>query len=156
MRKIGLLLAAAMLLGLSGCGEKNTAPELLEPVEVVYDTAAAFRGDIAFLEVYGAYVAAEMEEAAFENGGKLKAVYVRAGDHVEAGELLAELDTEQLERNLSAVQKSAWQYEVGYQYSLTQRECDLAVVRLQREEAAGGKTLQVLQADKVMLLLFAI
>ena len=148
MRKIGLLLAAAMLLGLSGCGAENTAPELLEPVEVLYDTAAAFRGDISYLEVYGAFVAAEMEEASFENGGKLKAVYVRAGDRVEAGELLAELDTEQLERNLSAVEKSAWQYEIGYQYSLAQRECDLAVVRLQREEAAGGKTLQVLKADK--------
>ncbi len=148
MKKFCLLLAMLLLPGLCGCGADAAVPELREPMAVTWQTAEACRGDIFRLDAYDAIVTTEMEEAAFADGGVLKELYVRPGDRVAAGQLLAQLETEQLEENLYTVQKSAYQYEVSFQFSLSQTECDLAIARLRLEEITGGKTVAVLKAEK--------
>jgi len=149
LKKISLFLAAALLLGmLGGCGTETNVPTLQEPQAVTWQTAKVHRGDIAYLDVFYGYVARELEEAAFEAGGVLKALYVRCGDLVEQGQLLAELDTEALEKSLADVQKSMAQYAASYTYSLTQAQCDLEIARVQMEEITGGKSLAVLKAEK--------
>ncbi len=145
-----LLLILALLPGLCACKDSDV-PELLEPVEVTYQTATVFRGDLARLEYADGFIAAETEILGFENGGKLKAVYVRPGDQVQAGDLLAELDTESLEETLSDVQNSMYRYELSYAYSMEQAECDLASARLRWQEASGGKTQIELNAEKTAI-----
>jgi RND family efflux transporter MFP subunit len=104
-RKPYSALAAAALAAflLTGCGllpkEIEAVPPPIEPPQrAVRELYTVTRGSIAELVTLRVTVAAVREEALFfRQAGRLKRVYVRAGDRVEAGQLLAELETGDLE-----------------------------------------------------------
>lgn len=96
------LLAAA--LSLTGCYFFPAEEELLDPPtvaieDVAYSTYAAKIKTIESKTMASGYVTSKSEyNAAFtESGGSLKKIYVTAGQFVKEGDLLAELDTGNLE-----------------------------------------------------------
>ena len=118
LRADALAAAAAAALSLSGCYFFPAEEELLEPPtvaveDVAYSTYTARVKTIYDQTMASGYVTSKSEfNAAFpESGGTLKKIYVNAGQFVEEGELLAELDTGELpylyEQQKLIVQKAA-------------------------------------------------
>lgn len=118
LRAAALASAAAAILALSGCYFFPAEEELLEPPtvaveDVAYSTYTARTKTISDQTMASGYVTSKHEySAAFpESGGVLKKIYVNAGQFVEEGELLAELDTGNLpylyEQQKLIVQKAA-------------------------------------------------
>lgn len=103
-RTAALLGPAVLLVALSSCSSGGTAPAAR--------TALVTRGDVtAGVAANGSFAAVTSENLGFATGGKLTSVKVKVGDHVEAGDLLATLDSrqakhalEQAEANLAAQQ----------------------------------------------------
>ncbi len=98
-----LLKSAALLLsisGLTGCFFFPAEEELLEPPtvaveDIAYSTYTAKQKTIEDKTTATGYVVCKSQyNAGFpESGGTIKTIYVTAGQFVEEGELLAELDT---------------------------------------------------------------
>lgn len=101
--KSKILLAAAALstaLAMSGCYFFPAEEELLEPPTVAVEDVAysTYTAKIKTIEnktlASGHVISKSTYNASFpESGGSLKTIYVKAGQFVEEGELLAELDT---------------------------------------------------------------
>ncbi|HBP37595.1 MAG TPA: efflux transporter periplasmic adaptor subunit [Clostridiales bacterium] len=101
-----LLIMAACLLP-SACSllpeeEEELAPPLVQPATIAYKTEAVTRGTlISELKMGASFVPEIQESLSFQKqGGRLKKVYVKYGQDIKAGDLLAELDAESL---LSAI-----------------------------------------------------
>lgn len=97
-------MAAAAALSMSGCYFFPAEEELLDPPtvaieDVAYSTYSAKIKTIESKTMASGYVTSKSEyNAGFtESGGTLKKIYVTAGQFVEEGDLLAELDTGNLE-----------------------------------------------------------
>ncbi len=70
----------------------------LKPKGVAYKTEAVVRGDIAReISETGTVKRGDVVNLSFGNSGTIAKIYVKKGDDVRAGQLLAELDTSQLE-----------------------------------------------------------
>lgn len=99
---IGLPLAA---LALAGCGSKDApagpTAEASAPVRLV-TAAPADANDV--LEVSGTVRLKRETPLSFNTPGRIAAIYVREGDRVRAGQVLARLDTTALGANVSAAQ----------------------------------------------------
>lgn len=105
--KRNLILSAAMVLStasLTGCFFFPAEEELLEPPtvaveDIAYSTYTAKQKTIEDKTIATGYVFCKSQyNASFpESGGSLKTIYVTAGQHVEAGDLLAELDVGDLD-----------------------------------------------------------
>ena len=101
---LAVLLAAA----LSGCGylfppeEELLAPPLVEPEEVEYRTRVAENGSIAeTLDVYASFSPGLTASLAFAGaGGRIAQVAVKSGQEVVAGQLLLELNSDELRRSI--------------------------------------------------------
>lgn len=99
-------LLVATLAGLTGCSilpaEKELQPPLIQPAEDKYEVVKAASGDIqTALTGMATFVSDKVESLAFkESGGRMKAMAVKLGDPVKAGDLLAELETGDLELQL--------------------------------------------------------
>ena len=101
--------AAALLFAgsLWGCGlfpeeEEALAPPLAAPAAVTYTTTTVERGAIAdSVTVSGTFVSTRSYDLSFEKrAGYLSEIAVKAGDEVAAGQFLARLDTDALEKEL--------------------------------------------------------
>ncbi|MGN0688414.1 MAG: efflux RND transporter periplasmic adaptor subunit [Oscillospiraceae bacterium] len=104
IKPIRIIAAAAALMMLSGCYFFPAEEDLLEPPtvaieEIAYSTYTAKVKDIASRTVASGYVIAKNDfNCGFtESGGTLKKIHVNVGDYVEKGDLIAELDTGNLE-----------------------------------------------------------
>ena len=101
-----LFMTAAVLL-LQGCSimpeeEEVLDPPVLEPEAVEYTTQEVERGDIANL-VNGSGTIASTRQYALSfpyRSGYIKDIHVQIGDTVKKGQLLAELDTDSLEKDI--------------------------------------------------------
>ena len=103
-RRAGGLLPAVVLAGLfGGCfllpqEESVLAPPLLETPEIRYRTETAREGVIEDkVTVGGVFIYPSQHSLKFRfRSGPLRGIYVRYGDEVTPGQLLAELDTDRL------------------------------------------------------------
>ncbi len=112
--KIGIKsLVLCLLVGvpaLSGCGQTGDAGSVVmieqEREEIVYDLAAVTVGDVELtLNLRCNYEQAKDEDISFALSGKrIAAVYVKEGDHVEKGQLLAELSGGNLESEIQRLE----------------------------------------------------
>ena len=106
LRRFGAVAGSvAVLVGLASCSADSktaAAPK----------TATVTRGDVtAGVSANGSFAAVTSENLGFATGGKLTSLKVKVGDHVEAGQLLAKVDSrtarhalEQAQANLAAQQ----------------------------------------------------
>jgi len=106
----GILCITIILLfvtSLSGCylfpkEEEVLAPPLVKPPEITYETEEVKKGIIEKkITGSGTFVSTEQANMFFKNrGGRLKAIHVELGDYVEKGQLIAELDSGDLENQV--------------------------------------------------------
>jgi len=83
------VLAAGALAGLSGCSSRAAVPESPRNALVAHPQAA----DAINAEVYSGSVHARFEsQLGFRVNGKIKTRFVDVGNHVDSGQVLAELD----------------------------------------------------------------
>jgi len=93
----GLLLVLPALSSCALVPQEETLPQmpLIQQIdEVVHETTQVVRGDLALEKIFScSYQAAEEEKLYFSQKNQaIAAVYVQAGDKVEKGQLIAELD----------------------------------------------------------------
>ena len=119
-----IIMSAALIIsmtGMTGCFFFPAEEELLEPPtvaieDIAYSTYTAKQKTIEDKTVATGYVFCKSQyNASFpESGGTLKTIYVTAGQHVEEGDLLAELDVGDLDylykQQLLIVQKAQIAY----------------------------------------------
>ena len=95
-RRLLLLVAAALVLAIAVV---VAALNLSSPASVL--TATVQRGNIvSTVETTGKLAANQRVDVAFRSGGQVQRVLVKQGDRVEAGQVMAELDTVDLQRQL--------------------------------------------------------
>jgi len=92
---------------LSGCylfpkEEEVLAPPLVEPPEITYETQEVKSGVIEKkISASGTFVSIEQANMFFKHrGGRLKDIHVKVGDYVEKGQVIAELDSSDLENQI--------------------------------------------------------
>lgn len=102
-----LAVLLAILMTTAGCGlfpkeEEEPVPTLATPVKSEKSVYAVKRGDIAEkVTLRGRFSPARQQDLYYPLAGRLKAVHVRSGDQVNAGQVLAELHTEDAEYQLA-------------------------------------------------------
>lgn len=105
------------------------------------------RGPITNYAKYSGKVEPAVQESLFfQQSGRLGQVLVEDGTHVEAGDLMAQLDTEMVELDLESAQltlESAKQQlaeaEEGLQYDRQNAELALEIVKLRQSEASDDQ-----------------
>lgn len=148
LRRFGAVAgSAALLAGLVSCSAGSGAVATPK-------TATVTRGDVtAGVTANGSFAAVTSENLGFATGGKLTAVKVKVGDHVEAGQLLAKVDSraarhalEQAEANLAAQQAGLGRIGDATTVSGAQSSVDQArnVVSATKSQAAATA-----EADRV-------
>lgn len=129
---IMLIAAAAMLLSsLSGCyflpeeEEVYDAP-VVKANEVSYTTTTASLKDITKQIVTGGTIASGTEyDARFtEFGGNIKAVYVSAGDSISQGDIIAEIETYELDKEIELMELKITREELEYQIAVDKHESE--------------------------------
>ncbi len=88
------------LVAISGCTAVEP-PELLTPVGMGNDTAVVTRDTVSVSYYFNSAVVPYVESMYFENEGIISNVYFALGDSVKAGDVLYELDTEELNEQIS-------------------------------------------------------
>lgn len=108
--KVLILGTIAMLFSFSclGCGllpkeEKIMAPTLAEPPKVQYNTVEVKKGSIVnSINGGGAFVPSDLHDLFFTHkGGYISKVYVKGAEVVKKGQLLAEIDTGEIQKEIS-------------------------------------------------------
>ena len=101
-RSFVFLLLAAFVLQLVGCAHKQASdvPELLDPAGYMMDTAVVERGKIARKRYFMGKIVPDVQEVAFETGGKVDRLKVTFGDVVKKGDVLATLDLSDIEEQV--------------------------------------------------------
>lgn len=99
-------LALTLCLSLTGCfmlpqEEEVLAPPLIEPEEATYETVQVALGDMQLIEqVTGYFTSTVRERVSFTSAGRLGAVHVHSGQEVAQGDILMELDNEDLQKKI--------------------------------------------------------
>lgn len=121
-KKIAVLLVSMTML--SGCGNVTDDDNMVmieqEREEIVYDLAVATIGDVEkTLRFRCDYVQEDDEDISFALSGKrIAAVYVKEGDHVEKGQLLAELSGGNLETEIERLEYQIARNKMLLEYSV--------------------------------------
>lgn len=134
-------MAAVVFLGVSltvsGCGlfpeeEEVLAPPLEAPAEVSYVTETVTRGDIIdSVTVSGTFISTSSYDLSFEKrSGYLSEVLVKAGDTVEEGQLLARLDTDELEMNIKKQELAVEKAQISLDMARTAENATPSSIRL--------------------------
>ncbi len=120
-RLTAVLLALLLAASLAGCGlfpteEDQLEPPLVKPQSVTYTTVPVERGDVIVKRSgSGSFVSISQYNLSFEErGGFLKEIYVRPGDTVEKGQLIAELDTDSLLKSIQIQKLNVERAQINY------------------------------------------
>ena len=128
----------------------------MEPVKVSYSTVK-LRRDIVNHPGSGSFVSIDSKYMFFEaRGGRLKEIYVKHGDEVKKGDLLAELYTDDLETEIKRQELNLRKAQITYnqlkannagKYDLERASIDIQLVRLGLESLKKQKEEAELRSD---------
>ncbi len=127
----------AVLLGCTSCQTKEVVPELLDSAAVSVDTAEVVKGTFYDVEVYDSAVVPAVETASFVSGGVLEEKKAKLGDTVKKGDVLALLDTEELEEQIEDLQNEIAYTEQNNAYTLEQLQLRLQIAQLELKQLTG-------------------
>ena len=150
IRSASVISLTLLLFILAGCvlfpkEEEVLAPPLMKPVEVSYSTVKAKREDIVkTIQGSASFVSTESKYVYFSaRGGRLKAIYVKQGDKVKKGDLLAELYTDEVESQIKQQELLLRKAQITYEqmkesgadkYELEKAYIDSKIAELQLKE----------------------
>ncbi len=164
-RRLVVTILAVVLLVLSGCTEADsdaadgpTPTPLPPPPAPEIPTYTVQRGTVVDEVIFSGRVSPSVEERLyFEVGGRVKGVYVQRDDMVEEGELLAELENDDLLRqldqaniDLSTAQNSLDEAVSQREYAISRAKIDLQMKQLQLAKlraSLDGSDLEIAQAN---------
>ena len=116
-----ILTAGALAAGMTGCAlfpdeEETLAPPLKAPAAVTYTTVKAELGEIVdSVSVNGTFVATHSYDLSFgTRSGYLSELDVKSGDKVTAGQVLARLDSEELELQVKQQELALERAQIAY------------------------------------------
>ena len=154
IRKIAALSAAALLtLSASGCyffpaEEELLDPPTIAPDEVTYSTYTAKLKTIENTVTVTGYLKSETEKECYftDYTGQVKNIYVKAGDFVEEGDLIAEMNTGALEYELEIQRLKVKKAQLTYnatrsQADKLQLEIEQNTLAMYQAEYDGAKIL---------------
>lgn len=102
-----MVVASGLLISLSGCSllpkeQEFHKPKIEQDTQAPYELVYVEKGNVQIIEKFSCdCVASNSEELAFKLGGeKVDQVHVKKGDHVTKGMVLAEIDTEDLQKEI--------------------------------------------------------
>ena len=125
--------ALAAAIGLCAIAQETEAPELLEPVGVVTDTAQAYIGDISDIKLYEAAVVPFVDSAAFSVSGTVEQVHVIVGQTVKAGDVLISLDQKNLSLQMENISRRIAEIEINSNYEEQLSRIDRRILELELE-----------------------
>ncbi|MBE6986174.1 MAG: biotin/lipoyl-binding protein [Ruminococcaceae bacterium] len=136
---LALVIAPFILTGCQLIPEEDTLPT--RPIlhsyrEDGYTMAAVMRGDlIATVSVRCRYVHAKEEHLSFSVGGAyISKVYVTEGQQVKAGQLLAELEQDNLQENIASLEYQMRLLEQQKVHHLEDRQLDVKKIDIMLED----------------------
>ena len=142
---IATILLGALITGSSGCAlipkeEEVLAPPIKEPEKVVFNTVEAKLSSIEdYIECTGTYVSAYQQDVFYsERGGRIKEIYIKEGNQVLAGDVLVEIDTSNLEKDIVFQEINLKKAQISFDKMKSQigpiNDYDLELARLNLEE----------------------
>ena len=151
VKSLSLLAAVVLAFTLAGCQyilpveEEPLAPPLVPPKDVVYTTVDVTRGDMAHtVQGVARFESVKMVDVYFKaGGGRVKAINAKIGAMVKKGEVLLELDVDDLDYQLSIARLELKQMENNYASLKTQMK--RAKDKTQLTNAAIGLDIKRLQ-----------
>lgn len=139
-----VLIAAVQLSLLSACSlfpteEVMVQPPVKEPPKVEYSLYEVKRDTIeSRVTCRGTFVSTSQYDLSFKyRGGRLKSMNVRLGDSVKKGDILAELDTDELENQIMQQEIRVKKAQSEYHNVKRKGEENVELIRLQLEELTG-------------------
>jgi membrane fusion protein, macrolide-specific efflux system len=155
IRKISAVgLTGAMILSLSGCylfpkEEKVLAPPPIKSTKVTYDVIEGKIGDIEkAIRGVGYFVSISQFDLAFKyRGGHVSAVHIKPGDKVKQGDVLIELDTDNLETQIKQQELQLRKAQNNYNSIKTEMEINGGGNKSQLENAKIDLDMAQLQLD---------
>lgn len=156
-RRGALLLALCLsYTGLWACaqtGSVQSAPELLEPVGAVQDTAVVKREDCYRLAVYDAQVIPGSREAEYPQNGIVAEIRVQIGEKVQKGQVILKLDESALKERIDSLRRQLSQQRQEHTLQNTiaglqekQAELELKDLREKGDEEGAGQKVMELEA----------
>lgn len=155
-----LLVCLALLV--QGCSQARVASSevLTDSPDVLQYTYTSPRDDaVGTLELVGRIVPAEEVTIHFGASGLVQHVYVRPGDRVSAGNLLVQLETDELlsqiaqaEIALDSAQQLLSEAEESRQQAIEEAKLDLAATQAKLTQAQEAQVAATLQAELSLLL----
>lgn len=147
-RTAGTAVLLAASLALAGCSlfpdEETLQPPLIQPAQEQFDAVVAAKGNIqTSLKGNATFVSAKVETLSFKgNGGRLKSINVKLGDQVKAGDLLAELETGDLDLQLKLqrlnLERAGLLYKEATMSGANETDLRLREIDLEREKISYG------------------
>ena len=146
------------ILTIAGCGRTKVAPVATRPAPTSESAGITYvvqRGRVVKkLEFEGQISPVEQVQLYFRAPGYVKKVYVKPGDQVRAGDLLAELETEDLlneiaqaETSLESAQLLLSEAEKSLEKQTTLAELNLAAAQAKLTQAKEANAYAITQAD---------
>lgn len=126
---IAVLLVGTTLSGCADSSQSQAVPELLEPIEITLTGKKVVRGDIQDMEAYKGSVKAESISYAFSQGCTVEDMTVHVGQYIEKGDLIAKVNTEEYEKELSDLRA-----EIAYLEDINNIETQLADNQIQNAQ----------------------
>jgi membrane fusion protein, macrolide-specific efflux system len=161
-KSILFLLIPIISIVLSSCylfpkEEQILAPPLIEPAEITYSVIEVERGNIERkLTSYGSFVSIDQSNVFYEGtSGRIESVDVAIGDEVEQGQILARLETGNLESRIRIQELSHRKVEIAYEravetnadkYSLELAKIDLELADIALESLKNELERSILRA----------
>jgi len=139
LRPACLLMALALFF--APCVHAQETPELLEPVGVQINAVKAFVGELSSIAVHEASVIPYTEAFFFEQEGTVDEVHVIPGQLVQAGDVLATLDTEAEDDRIRSLQQEIGQLETigSYAREIALVDLDILALELRALKAASPR-----------------
>lgn len=130
-RILAILLLIALVL-FSGCSKKaeESVPVLKAPVQGKMETAIVTRGDIFELTTYDAKIYPALQVIYPEVDGVLQEVCVYIGQEVKKGDILACLDSTQLNEKINQLEDSIEDTEINNDFSNRLQQLDIDIMEL--------------------------
>ena len=125
------MLIAAMGIGAAGCAKEEEGEALVvvsnTEEEYAYTLIDVKRGEVVLSKSLSAkYVQTKEQEVSFHEGGKrIEKIYVREGDHVKVGDILAEVSIGNLEENIARLEYEIKKKELQKGYLDAHEDFDL-------------------------------
>lgn len=145
-KRIAVVLGACLLL--AGCSK---APELLEPVGAIPNSATVERGEIYNIEFYNSAVVEEVKEIKTSSDCIVKSIDVSLGSEVKSGDVLMTLDGDAMSDASSSLDEQIAQFNKESDYANRLLEADIALYTAELKAAqAGGNADEISKAQETL------